>query len=101
MNHVRLEPGRRFARGIWEGDKLPAVNLGVVAMPPETGLTLSYMELGDDPQTGPSWLARMLKLRDSLGPFRLSFLKNPVAHRRLARERPKRPYRTGGRPIFE
>jgi len=69
------EPGRRFARGIWEGDKLPAVNLGGGKHAPETGLTLSYMELGDDPQTGPSWLARMLKLRDSLGPFRLSFLE--------------------------
>lgn len=69
------EMGRRFARGIWEGDVLPEAQLcaGLIMTPTE--LKLSYMELGEDPDTGPSWLSRMLKLRDSLGPFRLSFLE--------------------------
>ncbi len=69
------EPGRRFARGIWEGETLPAADLGGGTHAPATDLTLSFMEMGEDPQTGPSWLARMLKLRDSLGPFRLAFLE--------------------------
>ncbi len=66
---------QRFARGIWEEDILPETDLGGGIKSPKKSLTLSYMELGDDPQTGPSWLARMLKLRDSLGPFRLAFLE--------------------------
>lgn len=66
---------RRFARGIWEGDILPKAELCAGTQLPETSLKLSYMELGEDPETGPSWLARMLKLRDAIGPFRLAFLE--------------------------
>jgi len=69
------EMGRRFARGIWEGDVLPEAQLSAGLIMPPTELKLSYMELGEDPDTGPSWLARMLKLRDTLGPFRLAFLE--------------------------
>jgi len=67
----------RYARGVWEGDELPAIDLGGGLALPPTKLTLSYMELGEDESTGPSWLARMLALRDSpgLGPFRLGFLE--------------------------
>ena len=48
-------------------------------MPP-TKLTLSYMVLGDDAATGPSWLSRVLALRDdpNLGPFRLGFLEGLI-----------------------
>jgi len=69
------ETDQRFARGIWEGDILPKVELCTGTLLTETSLKLSYMELGEDPETGPSWLARILKLRDSLGPFRLAFLE--------------------------
>lgn len=69
------EMGRRFARGIWEGDVLPEAQLCAGLIMPPTELKLSYMELGEDPATGPSWLSRMLKLRDTLGPFRLVFLE--------------------------
>jgi CRISPR-associated endonuclease/helicase Cas3 len=69
------EPGRRFARGIWEGDVLPEAKLCTGTIMQETALTLSYMELGEDPETGPSWLERMLKLRDEWGPFRLAYLE--------------------------
>ena len=69
------EMGRRFARGIWEGDVLPEAQLSAGLIMPPTELKLSYMELGEDPKTGPSWLSRMLKLRDTLGPFRLAFLE--------------------------
>jgi CRISPR-associated endonuclease/helicase Cas3 len=51
------------------------VDMGGGDISPKTDLTLSYMELGDDDQTGSSWLARMLDVRDELGPFVLSFLE--------------------------
>lgn len=67
----------RFARGIWDGDQLPTTDLGDGVMMPATMINLSYMELGEDGVTGPSWLARMLSLRDDpeFGPFRLAFLE--------------------------
>jgi CRISPR-associated endonuclease/helicase Cas3 len=68
------DPTLRFARGIWEGDTLKAAELGEGHRLPDTELDLSYMEFGDGPK-GPSWLARMIALRDepSLGPFRLAY----------------------------
>ena len=70
------DPQKRFARGLWDRDVLPATDLGANVMLPETTLDLSFMELGDG-QRGESWLARMLALRDDpeLGPFRLAFLE--------------------------
>ncbi len=67
----------RFARGIWDGDILKEADLGSGIMMPETTINLSFMELGEDEFTGPSWLSRMLSLRDnpSYGPFRLAFLE--------------------------
>lgn len=67
---------KRFARGIWDGDPLPPTDLGGGTASPETLLDLSFMELGDGLH-GPSWLARVLALRDdpALGPFRLAFLE--------------------------
>lgn len=75
--HGRTDATIRHARGAWEGDVVPAVDLGGGLMVPETTLTLSYMVLGDDEVTGPSWSARMLALRDDprLGPFRLGYLE--------------------------
>ena len=66
----------RFARGLWHGDILPPVDLGNGEAMPATGLDLSLMELGES-ASGPSWLSRVLGLRDDkdLGPFRLSFLE--------------------------
>jgi len=69
------EMERRFARGIWEDDVLPEAQLCEGIKMPETVLKLSYMELGEDPETGQSWLSRMFQLRDTLGPFRLAFLE--------------------------
>lgn len=67
----------RHARGVWDGDELPKVDLGGGLIVPPTRLTLRYMDLGEDELTGPSWTARVLALRDSpeLGPFRLGFLE--------------------------
>lgn len=70
------DPGRRFARGIWDGETLPETDLGDGTTLPETPLNLSLVELGNSP-SGPSWLARTLTLRDDpeLGPFRIAYLE--------------------------
>lgn len=68
------EPHIRFARGIWDGDVIPAVDLGNGHTSPEFAVSLDLMALGETPQ-GPSWLARMLDLRNQHGPFRLAYLE--------------------------
>jgi len=99
------EGGRRFARGVWDGDRVPDpdqdppgaehVDLGRGEEVPATALTLSYMELGLHPETGRSWLERALRLRDELGPFRLAFLETLI---RCADERASADPGCGGTP---
>ena len=67
------KPDALFARGIWQGDALPAVPLGE-CITPEVPLDLSFMQMGEG-QHGPSWLARAVALRDRLGPFLLAWLE--------------------------
>jgi CRISPR-associated endonuclease/helicase Cas3 len=73
--------GRRYARGVWDGDQLPAANLGGEVTAPEVTLSLEPMELGlceQEPFVGqPSWAERMLALRDEpdLGPCQLAYLE--------------------------
>ena len=71
------EPARLFARGVWNGDRLPAVRLSDELEVPATELDLSLMQLGESETWGGSWLARTIALRDdpALGPFKLSFLE--------------------------
>ena len=82
---------RRFARGIWDGEKIPTVDLGEGTTMPITQIDLSYMDLGDGSR-GPSWLARMLALRDrdDLGIFRLAYMEALVksADERASMEKP-------------
>lgn len=68
------EDGRRFARGVWDGDSVGPVSLGGGVAVPETTLDLSLMELGEGP-AGPSWVARMLALLSQHGPFRMGYLE--------------------------
>ena len=76
------DPSVPFARGIWEGDEIPSVDLGDGIEMPPTKMDLSYMAFGEGPK-GQSWLARMLALRDDpdLGPFRLAYLRLFYARR--------------------
>lgn len=69
--------GKRFARGVWDGDPLPAVDLGDGVSTQAVTLTLSFMEMGEGPH-GPSWLERMLRLRDHYGPFKLAWMETLV-----------------------
>lgn len=69
--------GALFARGVWENDPLPAVDLGGnVPAPAVAALDLSPMLLGRV-NGQPSWAERVLKLRDSkeLGPLRIAYLE--------------------------
>lgn len=70
---------RRFARGVWDDDKLPAADLGGGVAAPAVTLSLEPMEIGlceEPPFAGqPSWMERALRLRDTLGPFRLAYLE--------------------------
>jgi CRISPR-associated endonuclease/helicase Cas3 len=67
---------KRYARGIWEGDVLPALDFDGEHSA-ETTLKLALMELGDGEQ-GPSWMSRTLKLLEQHGPFQLAWLETLV-----------------------
>lgn len=72
-------PEQLFARGIWEGDYLPAVHIGNAEqdVSEEVSLSLECMRLGNSAK-GRSWLSRCIALRDEYGPFRLAFLETLV-----------------------
>ncbi len=65
----------RFARGVWEGDELPALELNGGERWSGGPLTLSIMELGWDDATRESWTERTRDLLARHGPFRLAWLE--------------------------
>jgi CRISPR-associated endonuclease/helicase Cas3 len=82
------DPETLFARGIWHGDRLPAVTLDGKAIP-ETELRLDLIRLGAGPQ-GASWAERTQRLLRTYGPFRLAWMESLIRiadWRASARER--------------
>jgi len=69
--------GRLFALGVWDGDALPAADLGGAIIVPATTLSLVCMQLGGGLEAR-SWLDRMSGLLAEHGPFRLAFLETLV-----------------------
>jgi CRISPR-associated endonuclease/helicase Cas3 len=69
--------GVRFARGIWDGDRLPELDLGGGVLAPKITLSMAPMEIGSDDFEQASWAERVIALRDDpdLGPFRLAYLE--------------------------
>jgi len=67
------EQDRLYARGVWDGDRLPALRLSGLELP-ETELCLDIMRLGRG-RGGPSWSERSHRLLDLHGPFRLAWLE--------------------------
>jgi len=63
-----------MARGILDGEELHELAFEGVSMR-KTTLHLDLMRMGSDDQGRPSWLARMIALRDQLGPFALAYLE--------------------------
>jgi CRISPR-associated endonuclease/helicase Cas3 len=68
--------GQRYARGVWEGESLPAIPLDAEEIAATT-LRLDIMELGEG-EMGPSWADRVQRLLESHGPFRLAWLETLV-----------------------
>ena len=76
MPGERSEGKAAIARGVREGDVLRKLALTCHCRSvPETSLTLDVMQLGASAGAPVSWTERALRLRDTLGPFRLAFLK--------------------------
>lgn len=67
---------KRFARGVYEGDTLPALDFDGEHST-RTTLKLALMELGEGEQ-GASWTERVLGLLDQYGPFQLAWLETLV-----------------------
>lgn len=75
----RAPEGKRFARGVWDGDPLPPTPLGGAVDAPPVTLSLEPMEIGlceREPFVGEcSWADRMIRLREDIGPFGLAYLE--------------------------
>ena len=71
-------PDKKYARGIWEGDVLPAADLGDGVAIPAMPLDLEPLLLGTSTDGRRSWLERMIALRDRLGVFRLAYLESLI-----------------------
>ncbi len=72
------QAGARFARGVWEGDELPKIDLGGGECWDGGPLNLSIMELGWDETTRESWTERTRDLLERFGPFRLAWMETIV-----------------------
>jgi CRISPR-associated endonuclease/helicase Cas3 len=68
------EPERLHARGVWDGDELPEVDLGEGLRVSATRLSLAPMAMGWH-DGAPSWMESAIALRERLGPFRLAYLE--------------------------
>jgi CRISPR-associated endonuclease/helicase Cas3 len=65
--------GRRFARGVWEEDQLPALDLDAGEGWAGGTLKLAVMEIGFDEVTHESWTERARDLLTEAGPFSLAW----------------------------
>jgi CRISPR-associated endonuclease/helicase Cas3 len=92
MPTEKAEAGvKRFARGVHEGDVLPALDFDGERSATTT-LKLALMEIGLGEQ-GASWSERALRLLDQFGPFQLAWLETLV---RLADWRASAAEQQGG-----
>jgi CRISPR-associated endonuclease/helicase Cas3 len=80
--HVqRAADGGLYARGVWDGDRLPDVELPEIALDgldrvlEQRVCAFEPLELGSMKIGEGSWLERTLGLRDDLGLFRLAWLE--------------------------
>ena len=67
-------PGVLHARGVWDGERLPDVDLGDGFVFGSRPLSLAPMQVGRR-DGKPSWIERVVGLRNQYGPFRLAYLE--------------------------
>ena len=68
----------RFARGVWEGEELPSVDMGKGEFWAGGPLNLAIMEIGWDETTNESWTERTRNLLSRFGPFQLAWMETIV-----------------------
>jgi CRISPR-associated endonuclease/helicase Cas3 len=68
----------RFARGIWDLDTIPETDLGGELIKSGLVLNLEPMMMGSIDDSAPSWLERMIRLRNRVGVFRLAYLESLI-----------------------
>jgi CRISPR-associated endonuclease/helicase Cas3 len=73
----RLGSSKLHALGVWDGDKIPTVDLGDSLVIPNQEISLACMELGGGAE-GESWTAQAIALLEEYGPFRLAFLETLI-----------------------
>ena len=67
-------PGKRFARGVWDGDRVHGFRIGDRETVHDVVLHLDIAELGGG-VSGRSWAERTHALLERYGPFRLAWLE--------------------------
>lgn len=77
---IRSMPGetslkRLRVRGIEDGDPLRAAQIASGCSVPDVTLSLDALSLGLSDGNARSWIDRVIRLRDALGPFRLAYLE--------------------------
>jgi CRISPR-associated endonuclease/helicase Cas3 len=73
--NVPPDSNKKFARGVWDGDKIKSFEFFNGEIMNDTSLKLSYMELGET-EAGDSWDYRILKLSSKIGIFKLGLMEN-------------------------
>lgn len=69
------DPDRIYARGVCDGDLLPAVNLGGGVMFDGAELDLKVAMFGRNDRNCPSWTETVKNIINELGPFKLAYLE--------------------------
>lgn len=77
MPDEKAPNGKRYARGVHEGDELPALTFDDNTLP-AMRLRLDVMELGESEVMGPSWTNRTQRLLAEYGPFCLAWYETLV-----------------------
>ncbi len=68
------DDGKRFARGVWDGDHVPGLQIGDRETVRSAVLSLDVVELGGG-ASGRSWAERTQTLLERYGPFHLAWLE--------------------------
>jgi CRISPR-associated endonuclease/helicase Cas3 len=71
---VPEDASKRFARGVWDGDRVPGLRIGERETSRDVVLRLDVAELGGG-ASGRSWAERTQGLLERYGPFRLAWLE--------------------------